>query len=204
MNNVYTQPTTSYQDCKPDSPLIKTTGSKVVKAEVYPIVSIIDRKTHNRFQELGISDRDAADLSSYSKNTKISDLTHWHLLELNNRFYQFWHGYTVYSPLQPSMSVRDKEHVNETVRRVYLGAPDSEAKASYEIRQVDGQKALIVVENGFLHHLTQSKEESTAFVLALLRYFDNLGVSSTTLNGFYLKLAMIPSFMDVLKTRALV
>lgn len=183
----------------------KYVSGSTVREQGYPVFTIVDRATFNRLKEAGVSNQALIKLSSYNKLTNVSDLTQAYLLLLNNVFYRWYHGYEVFSTnAEGTLSPTELTYVKDLVKTT-LTDPSStleEGKTSYEIQLADDQGALVIVENGFLHHLTQSKDSCKAFVLALLRCFDHFGSTSVGLNAFYLKLVMNPNFFQVVRVRA--
>lgn len=71
----------------------------------------------------------------------------------------------------------------------------------YEILPVGDGDLLVIMENGFLNHITQSKITASAFVLLCLSQLDRFKVDKSRLNKLYLNLAFIDSYHLLLKAR---
>lgn len=71
----------------------------------------------------------------------------------------------------------------------------------YEILPVGDGDLLVIMENGFLNHITQSKIAASAFVLLCLSQLDRFKVDKSRLNKLYLNLAFIDSYHLLLKAR---
>lgn len=71
----------------------------------------------------------------------------------------------------------------------------------YEILPVGDGDLLVIMENGFLNHITQSKIAASAFVLLCLSQLDRFKVDKIYLNKLYLNLAFIDSYHLLLKAR---
>lgn len=203
----YTLPITNAYTFKDDGREYRVhTGSTQVDKTTYPQFTVIDRATYKRVIGAGLAPAALVKLSSYTREPKISDLTQAYLLAFQNVFYRWYFGYDVYTPNEGKLlSSAEMNYVGEMVKAAAIDPTYDHSlsadRPSYEIQLVDDQSLLIVVENGFLHHLTQSKDTAKGFVLSLLRCLDKFGLTSSQLNAFYLKLTTIPSFETVVKVR---
>jgi hypothetical protein len=77
-----------------------------------------------------------------------------------------------------------------------------ESSSFYEILLIDNENILVVVGNGFLHHLTQSKDALQKYVLACLGCLDRFKCVSLPLNELYLRLLYIEGYHLLIKARA--
>lgn len=71
----------------------------------------------------------------------------------------------------------------------------------YEILPVGDGNLLVIMENGFLHYLTQSKSTAQGFVLRCLGELDRFKTDKTGLNKLYLDLAFIDNYPLLIKAR---
>lgn len=191
--------------------------------ESYPYMTFITREMFNELTRLGHSVDELSDLSSYSRLKSMSQSTHIQLLVLNQRLSKFFCGFDVYSldaalGVEYSVGRNHKDPMvsyaetafNVTQRDaptpgyVLPQDPGSEPgeETFYEIFPASGQRQLVVVEKHFLYHLTQCKDNTKAFVLAYLSHLDHFGLTSVSLNEFYLKLLFVDQFHQVLTLRA--
>lgn len=99
---------------------------------------------------------------------------------------------------------------NQTVNGTYLKEQakqylndETEGNTSfYEIQLIDNQNFMVVVGRGFLHHVTQSKDNLLAYVLACLRCLDHFNCSYLQLNTLYLRLAYVKDYTVLIQNKA--
>lgn len=86
--------------------------------------------------------------------------------------------------------------------KAYLNDASEENTSFYEIQLIDNQNFMVVVGRGFLHHVTQSKDNLLAYVLACLRCLDHFNCSYLQLNTLYLRLAYVKDYTVLIKNKA--
>lgn len=103
-------------------------------------------------------------------------------------------------------SVIGKETLNsnylEQQAKSYLNDQSAENTSFYEIQLIDNQNFMVVVGKGFLHHVTQSKDNLLAYVLACLSCLDRFNCNYMQLNTLYLRLAYIKDYTLLIKNKA--
>lgn len=104
--------------------------------------------------------------------------------------------YTGYPPKYST----DQQYMEELFEQRVCQAT-GKIKSFYEILPVSGDTIIVIMENGFLHHITQSKNAAQLFVLLCLGELDRFKADKTVLNKLYLNLAFIDNYHLLLKAK---
>ena len=169
--------------------------------KTFPHLVFIDRRNYKSILDGGhvtLGDLTKVVNSYLPKPKSISTLTHEIIKTINYRCYQTLFGIDLSG--FDVLSSQEKTYVYEAVKEI-LAVPQTEEGAFYEILPIDNQAFLVIVENGFLHHLTLTKDNCVAFVLACLRCQDQFSCEKSQLNRLFLNLQLNQQYLRLLQVR---
>lgn len=160
-----------------------------------PVWCFIDRDTYNSLRQGGrgllLTDFTGLMLGQSPVRNKLSDSTIEYINLLNNEIQYALFG---------GNSSTGQEYLLNQVKG-YLNTPCDRDTPFYEILPIDNKSFLVVVENGFLHFLTQSKDTLLQYVLTCLSYLDRFKCEMSQLNKLYLRLSLVEGYHLLIKAR---
>lgn len=86
--------------------------------------------------------------------------------------------------------------------KCFLQDCEQDLDTFYEILTIEDNSFLVIVEKGFLHFLTQSKDTLLQYVLTCLGHLDRFKCDNSHLNRQYLRLSFIEGYHLLVKARA--
>lgn len=135
---------------------------------------------------------------------KVSERLRWFIQYVHRRTSFIVSGDNSYmhdSLARPHSESVDGVLLKESFEMRLLGQDSARDDSFYEILPVGDGVILVVMENGFLHHLTQSKNSASALVLNCLGALDRFKSDLSVLNKLYLNLAFIENYHLLMKAR---
>lgn len=168
-----------------------------------PIWNFVDRSTYNALRQGGRGPL-LTDFIGLSKGVapvqnKLSISTLDYLRLLNERIHYVLFGTGVAT--DPHASNPEQEYLLKQLN-AYLNDSAESDTPFYEILPIDNKSFLVIVENGFLHFLTQSKDTLLQYVLTCLGCLDRFKCEASRLNELYLRLSFIEGYHLLIKARA--
>lgn len=180
-------------------------GNKGFKAEDF--IGLVDNIGVGAVDVVGFEL--ASDINDKSVFKKVSDRLRWYIrythAKINHALFKdvlwdcdiFYNGSYQGGPNKESMEYKNMVEVFED----RLLTPVETCNSFYEILPIGDGNILIIMENGFLHYLTQSKSTAQAFVLHCLGELDRFKTDKSGLNKLYLDLGFIDNYVLLIKAR---
>lgn len=146
-----------------------------------------------------------------SVSSKVSDRLMWYIRFVHGRVSKGFFGSWLWDSdifrrtdgkqgVQLNTESMEYKFMDECYRDRLL-EPVESSNSFYEILPVGDGNLLVIMENGFLHYLTQSKSTAQGFVLRCLGELDRFKTDKAGLNKLYLNLAFIDNYPLLIKAR---
>jgi hypothetical protein len=193
-------------------------SSEVTSGPVAFSITFVDRDNFTRLQSAHFKMEDFVTVVRSGKpSSQLSVMTHAYLCELNTRLSELVLGQNLPS-FGPNQSTKEAQYTEFSVwddmtrprmECEVMGdsllsrslTPQKPHELCYDALPVDGQNLLIVVQQGFLYHLADSKDNYKQFVLACIRCMDRFNCDLSQLNQLYLQLQLSEAPFELLRCR---
>jgi hypothetical protein len=172
----------------------------------FPVLSFVDRQSFNTLQGHNFTFSDFPKvLSNYAEqHPAISKMTQAYLCHVNNEMYRilFGNDFEKYrDQVWGDFTKAETQGFHDQFLSVMSDEWPVNSGSLFEILPVDGENYLVVMENGFLHHVTSTKGNLEEFVLACLRHQHQFKSDKSLLIEMYLNLRLIPAYHTLMRLR---
>lgn len=190
----------------------------------FPVLTFVDRSSFKILQSKAFNFSEFPSVvSNYSKqHSAISKMSQMYLRHVNNEMYRILLGGSSFQPTEYAIGASSYSNTNDALteseynllHQQFLDTlaaeynPDckciggcNQSEPLFEILPVDGENFIVIMENGFLHHVTSTKDNLEQFVLACLRSQYQFKSEKSLLIEMYLNLRLIPAFHSLISLR---
>lgn len=165
----------------------------------------VDRTNYNNLQNASFNNKDIAEIP-YRSFSNISLLTRALIINLNrelNKLIYFSHLSDSYYDSFLLLSPQERKYITDSFKATFCNNTQSitySDKKYYEIVIIPDNTLLVVVDEGFLTFVIESKDNFLKFILDCLYYQYKFNLSSHLLK-IYISLKLSDTYFNLIKSR---